>query len=369
MTNSTVVSPAYSVRVSLQDVVLGRWVKAVRAHVHRAQSLPTPVLINTLPMFYKHLAALVSNDQAAYDHSTLGLEHGGERARMTAIDVQGITHEFHLLRSVLFQVWTDAGIVIDAKELALINAAIDEALRDSIAGFVARETTYREEFFSALTHDLRTPLGTAGMAIDLIGKTASIERAQSLAGIVRKQHSLMERMITDLLEMMSLRAGQEQLLDMTEVDLMALTEDVVRSAELTSKKLIQLSGHDVIGHWSSQSMRRAIENLVGNAIKYGDPGTAVTVTIEQIKGRVALTVTNFGAPIPADQIESLFQIFRRGGREAHTGGLSWGVGLSYVRSVAERHAGSIVVASNADQTSFVLDVPIDPRPLLLTRER
>lgn len=367
MNSATGPSSSFKFRMSLQDEVLAKWMEAVRNHVKRAEGLATPVLIDTLPMFYKHVAALGSQDRAAYDQSTLALEHGSERARMTSIDVQGLTHEFHLFRSVVLDVWAKAGISIGTVELSRINEAIDNAVRDSISGFVTKETSYREEFFAALTHDLRTPLGTAGMAVELIQKTGSIERAHELAQLIKKQHALMGQMITDLLETMSLRAGQDKLLDMHEVELSSLTKDVIRNAELTSGNTIELEGPKITGHWCQQSLRRAIENLVSNAVKYGDKETPITVTIEQTDSRVALTVTNLGPAIPADQVESLFQIFRRGERDAITGTASWGIGLSYVRSVAERHGGSIVVASNAAQTSFVLDIPLDPRPLLLAR--
>jgi signal transduction histidine kinase len=364
MNTETNPSPAYLLRVSLQDQVFEKWVEMVRSHVKRAQDLATPVLIDTLPMFYKHLAALGSKDLAAYDRSTLALEHGGERARMTSIDVHGIAHEFQIFRHVLFDVWTKANIVLSADEISLINGAIDDAIRGSIFGYVTRESSYREEFFSALTHDLRTPLGTAAMAVDLIGRTETVGKIHELALLIKKQHALMSQMITDLLETMSLSTGREEVLEVSEVELRGLTEEIIDSARLTSGKVIQLDGPQVVGHWSRQSIRRAIENLLSNAIKYGDRNAPIKVLIEQVDGRALLTVTNSGSPIPEEQIESLFQMFRRGGRDAQGDTSSWGIGLAYVRSVAERHGGSIVVASNALQTSFVIDIPLDPQPLL-----
>jgi signal transduction histidine kinase len=356
----------FTVRMELQNEVLQKWIHAVRAQVSRAQEVATPVLIDTLPMFYKHLASLGAENFDAYDESTLALEHGGERARMTSIDVHGLIHEFQLLRAVLFGVWGKAGIVVGHSELGRINAAIDDAIRDSISGFIAKETSYREEFFAALTHDLRTPLGTASMAIDLIERTGSVERTNDLIRVVRKQHTLMGQMITDLLDTMSLKAGQEGRLDMAEVELASLAKDVIRDAELAANLSIQFEGPNVVGHWCRKSLRRAIENLVNNALKYGEKDSPVKVLIEKVDGRVALSVTNFGVQIPHEQIEGLFKMFRRGEQHAAFGTSSWGIGLSYVRSVAERHGGSVIVASNASQTTFVLNIPLDPRPLLLS---
>jgi signal transduction histidine kinase len=362
MNNETASSADFKLRIELQDEVLTEWTENVRAHVNRAEGLATPVLINTLPMFYKHLAALSTPGQVTYDRSTLALEHGGERARMTSIDVQGIAHEYQLFRRVLFEVWARAGIVVGPEETARINAAIDDAIRDSISGFVLRETSYREQFFATLTHDLRTPLGTASIAADLIQHSDSSERIHELAELIKKQHSLMGQMITDLLDTMALETGHEKL-HMDDVDLYGLVEEIIQNAELTSGREFLLNGPAIVGRWSRQSLRRAIENLVNNAIKYSEKDSPITITLEQIDSRVVVTVSNFGTQIPEDQIAGLFQIFRRGSR-ASTDASNWGVGLAYVRSVAERHGGSIVVASNARETSFVFDIPLDPEPLI-----
>jgi signal transduction histidine kinase len=362
MNNEADSSADFNRRIALQDEVLTEWVAKVRANVKRAEGLATPVLVNTLPMFYKHLAALATQNQVTYDRSTLALEHGGERARMTSIDVQGIAHEYQLFRGVLFQVWARAGLAVGAIETARINTTIDDAIRDSSAGFVFRETSYREQFFAALTHDLRSPLGTASIAVDLIQRSQSIDRIHELTKLISKQHALMAQMIADLLDTMSRETGQEKL-QMAEVELYELAEEIVRNAELTSGRTFQLHGETVVGRWSRPSLQRAISNLVSNAIKYSDKDTPITIAIEQIAGRVVVKVTNFGPQIPADQIANLFRLFRRGaGESADTS--SWGVGLAYVRSVAERHGGSIVVASTAEQTSFVFDIPLDPEPLL-----
>ena len=357
----------FDLLMQFQDEVFQEWMAAVRSDIERAKSLPDSVLINTLPMFYKHLAALVSHDkQSTYDRSTLGIEHGRERARMTTMEIQALAHEFKLFRHTVFQVWTRHGVDISMPELLIINREIDDAIGDSIAGFVIKEAAYREQFFAALTHDLRTPLATASMAVDLIHQTKSIERTCQLAVIVGKQHALMARMIDDLLETMSLKAGEKVELEFVEVELFSLTQEVTENAKLTSGRAIDLLGKPIDGYWSRQALRRAIENLINNAIKYSYAGSPITIEIESIDSRVMLTVKNLGQPIPPEQVEGLFQIFRRGVHDSGTA--SWGVGLAYVRSVVEQHGGSVVVASNATETCFGLDIPRDPRLLSIHSE-
>lgn len=65
------------------------------------------------------------------------------------------------------------------------------------------------------------------------------------------------------------------------------------------------------GRWDREAIKRAIENLIGNAVKYGTPDTPVRIKIDPVHGRMILTVHNEGEPIPPEQIESLFQVFQR----------------------------------------------------------
>jgi signal transduction histidine kinase len=126
---------------------------------------------------------------------------------------------------------------------------------------------------------------------------------------------------------------------------------------------VRLSGTPVTGWWNRSALERALENLVGNAHKYGDPGAPIDLTVAEGNGRVTLSVRNQGKPIPPEEFEAIFQQFVRAkdAGASTTGG--WGVGLPYVRTVAQSHGGSAVVYSDAGTgTVFVIDMPVDARP-------
>ena len=103
---------------------------------------------------------------------------------------------------------------------------------------------------------------------------------------------------------------------------------------------------------------------MGNAVKYGAPDTPIRVKIALVNERVMLSVHNEGEPIPPEQMESIFQVFRRADAAKEGDIEGWGIGLPYVRSVAESHGGSVAVDSAVSRgTTFVLDIPLDARPL------
>ncbi|HXH73521.1 MAG TPA: ATP-binding protein [Bacteriovoracaceae bacterium] len=104
-------------------------------------------------------------------------------------------------------------------------------------------------------------------------------------------------------------------------------------------------------------IRRIIENLCNNAIKYVSPHTPVTVRIDEDKDFVYLKVHNEGRVIPLRQQEKLFDPFKRA--EGRTVGQEgWGVGLTLVKGQADAHDGSVSVESTLEKgTTFTVGLP------------
>jgi len=134
-----------------------------------------------------------------------------------------------------------------------------------------------------------------------------------------------------------------------------LVQDVVRDAPLHGGGY-DVRGPEVPGEWCQASLRRALENLIRNAVKYGRRDTPITVTIDRFDSQVLLSVHNMGVPIPPDQIAEHFLMFKRGGQEKVQG---WGLGLAYVKNVAEAHGGSINIDSAEETgTTVTIDMPV-----------
>lgn len=106
---------------AVRDEVFAAWLQEVHAKVQRAQSLAVAVSINTMPVFYDHLTALISATESTYDYSTLATEHGGERARLTHLDAASVVHEYQLFRAVLFTVWAKHQILLSPGDAAVVN--------------------------------------------------------------------------------------------------------------------------------------------------------------------------------------------------------------------------------------------------------
>lgn len=350
--------------MDVKEQVFTSWVNLVRAHVSKAQKLPEPLLIDTLPAFYDALVDVATGRAPAYRSSTLALEHGSERARLTHFDSQSIVQEFQLFRQIVFSTWDQLTVGLSLAEMASVNHAIDQAIAESISGFVMIEERFRSQFFSALAHDMRTPLATAAMAVEMIAQSDDRERIQTMVGIANKQHNLLSQMIVDLLDTVVAASGADISPQFKPADMLAIANEVAEAAQLAFARTVLVRGESIKGSWCEASIRRALDNLVNNAIKYGTGDTEVVVDLAQFHGRCIVSVENTGAPIPTEQQETIFQLFRRREQALQPNTIGWGIGLPFVRSVAEQHGGSIGITSTDTKTTFIFDIPLDPAGIL-----
>lgn len=343
--------------LSAKDQILSTWLAQVKLEIAYACALPHKALINTLPVFFDHLVLTAVGEGKEFDHATIAAEHGGQRARVTRFNAGSIVHEFQLFRSVIIDTWHRAGISLQLDEVERVNKAIDIALRESLTGFSLSQVQIREQFFSALTHDLRTPLAAAGIAAQIIHGTDDLERAQRMAAIAMRHHAKLEAMIDDLLDMMVLNSNTT-VLELTPTELYELASEAAASVGLSSGRDIRMHGGPIHGNWNAAALRRAIENLLTNAVKYSDKNTPIDILVAEQAGLAMLAVTNTGPRVPPEQTEAIFQLFRRAVGDDERGIAGWGIGLPYVRTVAEQHGGSVTVQSGEPCTTFVLTLPL-----------
>jgi signal transduction histidine kinase len=229
-----------------------------------------------------------------------------------------------------------------------------------------QERDLRDQFVSILTHDLRTPLTAAKMSAQVIlRQPEKIEKNHILARKVVKSIDRMDQMIKDLLDANRIRAGEPLTFSMNECDMRYIALTALRDLGISygDRFMLETDRECINGYWNEESMRRVIENLVNNAVKYGSPQELITVSIEQLDDLVQIKVHNTGNPISkADQV-NLFQPFHRTNSAKNGEKKGWGLGLTLVRGVAQAHGGSVKVeSSEQDGTSFIVTIPRDSRP-------
>ena len=352
--------------LDLRETVLHSWERQVRATLASAGKLSHPVLIDTMPVLYERLCSVLSPayfERDGVDVASIGAEHGVERATLSDFDAEGILAEFQLFRSVLFDVLDAHGVLLTAPERRTLHLTIDSAIRESVRSFVAVTDSLRERFAGALAHDLRQPASNMVMGANLILRLNPSPEIAQWANRIVKNGERMNTMLNELLDALAIQSGDRLSLTLKQFDMMALARSVTERAREYQGADVRLDGNSVTGWWSDAALERALENLLNNARKYGDADKPIEVNVSDSNGRAIVSVRNQGKPIPPGELDAIFQQFVRSSDAGASTTASWGLGLPYVRSVAQSHGGSMVVYSDADAgTTFVIDIPVDARP-------
>jgi len=229
------------------------------------------------------------------------------------------------------------------------------------------ERELRENFVSLLSHDLRTPLSAAKISAQLIQREPGVPAdSQAFAARIVYNLSRADQMISDLLDANRIRSGEKLPLKIEFLNLTSLVKRTLEElATIHGDRFVFTAPDSVEGYWDQNFLRRTIENLSNNAIKYGSPDTPVNLTLKQDLDTVTIEVQNKGNLISPEDQKSLFQQFKRSQHAQRSGKKGWGIGLTLVRGVAEAHGGNITVSSDAARgTVFTLTLPMDPRAFL-----
>jgi len=225
----------------------------------------------------------------------------------------------------------------------------------------------RRDFVANASHELRTPLTSIRGFVEALedGALGEPANAQRFLSKIRFHSERMAALVGDLLELSRLESG-ERSPRMERVAPMEIVEDVVASlADLAASKKVGLSTRDAGAPevmTDGDRLRRILENLVENGIKYTQAGGKVEVTAQDAEGSAQIVVQDDGPGIPAEHLSRIFERFYRvdKARSRAIGGT--GLGLAIVRHLAESIHATVTVTSEPERGSrFVVTVP--PRPV------
>jgi signal transduction histidine kinase len=357
-------SPRAQQFLTLRDDVIDHWESTARASIEGAQAIPSLVLTDSFPAFFDHMAEALSPQYPRADATSDNIgaaAHGQERARMTDYRVDQIAEEYQLFQASIEAV-AKGRMELHSRDWEVISRSINLATVESIRAFMTATEAHRSKAAATLTHDMRTPLAVIGSAAELIGVTRDIDMARKASAKISSNVRRLDAMTTELIDALVHRKGSDTTLFLTQFDMFTLVEELREQYSGHRGRGIELQtvGESVVGFWCKDSIRRALENLINNAIKYGDAGKVRVKTVAD-RGRLTLSVKNWGEPISKDEQQQIFEYLKR--EENVTSASGWGIGLPFVKSVAESHGGTVAVDSSAmTGTTFLIDIPVDCRP-------
>jgi signal transduction histidine kinase len=245
-------------------------------------------------------------------------------------------------------------ILANSLRSAFIRLSEAKKLADKATKEACEASARMEKVLALVSHDVRNPLCTSKMAAQLLLESPNnMDRRETVVMILRNLERA-DQLIQSLLDVSRIRTSGRILLNFQRCDLRAQIARLIEEQTLANgNRLIYVAGKTVWGEWGTDGIRRAVDNLIHNALKYGDADFPVIVSLHHECGKAVLSVHNQGNEIaPADQAR-LFDFFQRGSTAHDDRG--WGIGLAVVKAVAEAHGGFVTVESGRGLgTKFIL---------------
>ena len=206
---------------------------------------------------------------------------------------------------------------------------------------------YKRTLISTISHELRTPLagilGNAEFLADAESPTDIRRSARAMArGAVRMTGLVDELLLIARLDEPG-RGGAPLRVELAEVAREAV--ELHRPVSDQAQVRVELRHDDSVVLGCPEDLIRLVTNLVGNAVKYSEPGATVQVVIGRLGENVVLEVTDAGIGIDHDDLERLFGEFQRGTDAASLARPGSGLGLAIVDRIVRNHRGSIEVES------------------------
>jgi two-component system, OmpR family, phosphate regulon sensor histidine kinase PhoR len=229
-------------------------------------------------------------------------------------------------------------------------------------------TQIKNDFISNITHELKTPIATVSVAIEALRNFDALhdpEKTKEYLAISSNELQRLSFLVDKVLKLSMFEKHQVELKEET-IDLAVLVKEVVNSMKLQFEKYkaqvnVQLHGYRFNIEADRLHITSVLFNLLDNALKYSKENPSIHVELKDETERILLTITDNGIGIPAEFQKKIFdKFFRVPAGDTHNV-KGYGLGLSYVAYVIQRHYGSIEVENQPGIGSrFIIKLPAAP---------
>ena len=313
---------------------------------------------------------------------TLTVPDPGERPRDELAELTG---EFDRMARDLEALYADLEGQVRSKtdDLMVLNDMLNYQKRELKVALdrLGDEVAYKNEFFAIVSHELRTPLTSILAYARILNADDSLApKTREAVGEIESNATLLLNMVNNILVISKHAAKKDELLP-EPVDFVDLAQFVRKDVRLTCSVApnVPLSMAD----W--EKLRRILENLVNNAIKYTHRGGFVRLTIgfedgkadsrresekadtnapdgeDAAAGWIVMRVADDGMGIAPEELDQIFELYKQAGQSANRRYRGTGLGLAVVRDLTELHGGTVTVESRVKEGStFTVRIPYVP---------
>ncbi len=226
-------------------------------------------------------------------------------------------------------------------EIGALARQFDE-MAERITGLLKRQ----KRLFHDVSHELRSPLARISIAIALAQKNP--QKTDELLERIERDVQSLDALVDELLTYA--RLDDNAPMNFEVLNIVPLIEGVVDDANFEGSakgvSVLFAAPQECIISAHVDTLLRAVENLIRNAIRYSPTQSAIDVNLTTTQGKAIITVADHGPGMPEDEIERMFDPFVRGKNQATGNG--FGLGLAIAKRAVERHGGTLSAANRPE---------------------
>ncbi|WP_309272882.1 ATP-binding protein [Paenibacillus sp.] len=223
----------------------------------------------------------------------------------------------------------------------------------------------KNSIITNISHDLRTPLTSMMGYMELAQAhlRQNIDACERYVSISQRKGLELKQQIDELLEYCHLTfsgiklnletIAVKPLIQQVLIDFVPQLEEAGMSLDLKDQ-----TGGGIYTEADVRLLIRLLQNVINNGIFYGRKGGKLTIRMDKTDTDAMIHIINYGDPIAKEDLPFIFERLYRGDKSRSTNGGGKGMGLAIAKSIVELHHGSIIVASDARETSFTCILPL-----------
>jgi signal transduction histidine kinase len=344
--------------------ILERWTQRIRRE-HTDKDLSRGELWDHLPLFFDGVLATLRAEEypgegaAASNGDTASTAHGTQRLRV-GFDLTEVIREYEILTECILEEVQAVGGSISIGQLRRVLRLVNAGRAEAVVAYAERRDTEmtraNSQHVAFVAHELRGPLVTALMGVSELRQHVRAEDEWAI-GMLTRSLTMLRDLINKVLTAERLTGGVP--LSREALDLHALLDQVVTENRLTAEQrkmeLVIHAPDRLPFSGDSRLLRSALDNVLGNAIKFSHLGSVVTLRAARRDKHVVIEIEDACGGLAKGSGAELFEPFVQ--RDADRSG--FGLGLAIVKQAIEAHGGRVFVRNLPNKGCvFVLELPV-----------
>ncbi len=350
------------------------YMAGIQENVTRQVGYFSFIIVMVILAVYVLITRLITRPLSEVENAVGQIENGNFEVNLEGIkgngEIKDLAVKFDIMAEQLRALYGNLEGQVELRTAQLESAnELLEKQRSQLARVneeLQAENQYKSDFLAIMSHELRTPL-TSIIAFTEIWQQANVDRSEDETAAVKEvkeNGQLLLQMVNNILEMARVEAGRNEL-SVEPFDMMDLIGLVERSigflAEQRNISLTTVVHQDVpiiTADW--EKIRRIVENLASNAIKFTRKGGSVSIEVSyhEETERLSIAVSDTGIGIKEEDLPLIFERFTQSDKSSYRRYGGSGLGLAVVKELVEMHGGTVEVRSVYKQGStFTVWIP------------